>query len=101
MIFLIHYSRSLSQLVSITPFDDSEAERASCAKLDLEISLLDSDGTNEVVLLQASSESDLRRTHGRYFGSIAELRSAEKTTGDNQPKQKVEAKPASSKPAKG
>jgi hypothetical protein len=61
-------------LVSMTCFDDCEREDASQAKLDLEISLLGSNGSSEVVLLEAQNEDHLRTTHRRYFESFESLK---------------------------
>jgi hypothetical protein len=74
MIFLIHYDRSKGMLVSMACFADDDRAGASQAKLDLEISLLGSNGSFEVVLLEASSEDHLRTTHRRYFESIESLK---------------------------
>ena len=84
MIFLIHYSRDRGSLLSLETFDDSEASSATDARLELEIWALSSEEKTEIVLLRAPSEADLRRTHGRYFGSIDEIRAAERTSRDNQ-----------------
>lgn len=74
MIFLIHYDRSKSTLVRMVCFDDTERTVASQAKLELEISLLGSNGSSEVVLLEAPSEDHLRTTHRRYFESFESLK---------------------------
>jgi hypothetical protein len=73
MIYLIHYDRSKGLLVRMVSFPDEEREAASEAKLDLEISLLGSNGATEVVLLEASSEEHLRMTHRRYFETVQGL----------------------------
>jgi len=74
MIFLIHYDRSQGMLVNMTCFVDKDRAAASQAKLDLEISLLGSNGSCEVVLLEAPSEEHLRTTHRRYFETIESLK---------------------------
>lgn len=76
MIFLIHYDRSKSMLVNMIYFADNDRAVASQAKLDLEISLLGSNGSSEVVLLEAPSEEHLRTTHRRYFETIESLRAS-------------------------
>lgn len=76
MIFLIHYSRHQGMLVSMRNFDDDERDQASSAKVDLEISLLEEEESPEIVLLEADSEDALRLTHGRYFRSLAQLKSS-------------------------
>jgi len=74
MIYLIQYDRSIGVLVSIQEFQDKDRSLATNAKLDLEISLLGSPGTHEVVLLEAESEARLRKTHRRYFDSLENMR---------------------------
>lgn len=76
MIFLIHYNRTSGKLVSIQAYDDRDRSVASKAKMDLEISLLGSDGAVEVVLLEAPTEEDLRQTHSRYFKTLEQLKKA-------------------------
>lgn len=78
MIYLIHYDRTASQLVSMRSFDDDSKKEASQAKLDLEISLLGTSSITEVVLLEASSEEHLRKTHRRYFETLKGLRESGK-----------------------
>jgi low affinity Fe/Cu permease len=65
-------------LISIREFQEIDRSLASQAKLDLEISLIGSNGKNEVVLLEADSENHLRKTHARYFETIEQLRNKEK-----------------------
>ncbi len=74
MFFLLHYDRKEGRLVSTRSFLDGEIVAASAAKLDLEISLVGSDGNNEIVLFEAQSEDDLRKTHRRYFSTLEELK---------------------------
>jgi len=74
MIFLIHYDRAKGTLVEMTPFSDDSRIAASQAKLELEISLLGSNGSMEVVLLEAPSEDHLRTTHRRYFETFESLK---------------------------
>lgn len=76
MLFLVEYDRAQGRLVSITRFADSEAASASRARLELELELNRASVDREVVLLEAATESDLRRTHRRYFVGITELTSA-------------------------
>ena len=76
MIFLLEYDRPSGQLISIEPFEDDAADAADDRRLALELSLMDRQLSREVVLLQASSEAQLRRTHRRYFARVEELASA-------------------------
>lgn len=78
MIFLIHYDRAQGVLLSLREFPDCDRVDAATAKLDLEISLLGSGGTNEVVLLEAQSKDDLLKTHGRYFNTLEQLKAADR-----------------------
>jgi hypothetical protein len=71
MIVLIEYDRNAGQLTSITSFSDfAEAEGS---RLSLEIRNLNAGVSTEVVLLEAASEADLRRTHRRYFETLEAL----------------------------
>lgn len=74
MIYLIHYNRKTSDLIAMRQFENSDQETASAAKLELEISLLGSDLDSEVVLLEASTEEHLRKTHRRYFETLNGLK---------------------------
>jgi hypothetical protein len=74
MLFLIEYDRPQGQLVSIEQFTDSQ--EAEGARLDLELKLNRSGIAREVVLLEATTEQALRRTHRRYFENLSELAKA-------------------------
>ena len=74
MIFLVEYDRGASKLVSMEPFDDRDREAASMKKVEREIELLGSEAVVEVILLEASSEDQLRTTHRRYFETLNELK---------------------------
>ena len=67
MVFLIQYARSEGHVVGIREFRDDERLAAEDARLDLEVRLSREGIDHEVVLLDASSEDTLRRTHSRYF----------------------------------
>lgn len=73
MIFLIEYDRSRGQVIMLKMFDDSERQKAEDARLEMELELNRAGTEREVVLLEASSEEALRRTHRRYFEDLAEL----------------------------
>lgn len=73
MIFLIEYDRRAGKLSSIATFSDSLRPEAESSRLALEIRNLNAGVSNEIVLLEAVSESDLRRTHRRYFEAIEDL----------------------------
>lgn len=73
MIFLISYHRERGKLVSIRTFADEDWEVAQNERLRVELSDYHGGLEREVVLLQAGSENQLRRTHRRYFEDLAEL----------------------------
>ena len=73
MIFLIEYDRNRGEIVTFRTFDNSERRSAEDARLELELELNRLGTEREVVLLEASTEKALRRTHRRYFENLAEL----------------------------
>jgi hypothetical protein len=73
MLFLIEYDRSRGRIVTFRAFDDAERERAEDARLEMEIELNHLGIEREVVLMEATTEAALRRTHRRYFEDLAEL----------------------------
>ena len=73
MIFLIEYDRDVGMLFRVDQFVDSFRQEAEDRRLSLEIENLHAGITREVVLLEAATESDLRRTHRRYFERIEDL----------------------------
>jgi hypothetical protein len=73
VIFLIDYERGTGKLVSIRRFDSAGAVEAADARLELELDLNRRGINREVVLLEAASENDVRKTHRRYFESVSEL----------------------------
>lgn len=73
MIFLIEYDRNRGRIVTFTEFKDSEQRKAEELRLQKELELNRLGTEREVVLLQASSEDALRRTHRRYFEDLTEL----------------------------
>jgi hypothetical protein len=73
MIFLIEYNRPEGKIVSLRTFDEADRQRSHDARLEMELDLNRKGVTHEVVLLEATSEEALRKTHGRYFKSITEI----------------------------
>lgn len=73
MVFLIEYDRSEGKIVLLKEYDDRNQSVAEADRLDLELSLQEIGDSHEVVLLQASSQQALRRTHARYFEDIVDL----------------------------
>jgi hypothetical protein len=75
MNFLIHYDRTEGRLVSLTAYEDRK--EASRNKLRIEIEMLSSGLNHEIVVLEATDEVSLRKTHKRYFTSLDDLRSTQ------------------------
>ena len=73
MIFLIEYDRPVGRIVSVKVFEDSERSTAENSRLEIELSLNRGATNHEVILLEASSEEALRRTHRRYFETVADI----------------------------
>ena len=72
MIFLVEYDRPTRRTLLFETFGDSERHRAQERRLEIELDrnlkgfLLQ----REIVLLEAMSETALRRTHQRYFENL-------------------------------
>lgn len=73
MIFLIEYNRKQGQIVTFRVFDKSERRKAEDERLEMELDLHRHGIVHEVVLFEAATEADLRRTHRRYFEDLADL----------------------------
>lgn len=73
MIFLMEYDRQRGRLVTIETFGELDRGKAEDARLRLEVNLLHAGVDHEVVLLEATDQEALQRTHGRYFASLQEL----------------------------
>jgi hypothetical protein len=73
MIVLIEFDRRNGRLASATRFSDDERSKAEQSRLQLEIALKREGTQREVVILEAASEEDMRRTHRRYFEDIPNL----------------------------
>ena len=85
MLFLIEYDRSRGSVVCMSTFEDSERAFAEDTKLGLELARNKDGIQQEVVLLEASSEDALRRTHRRYFENLVELvRSSSSSTSSDK-----------------
>ena len=61
------------KLLPLSLINDSERWKAQDARLELELNLNRLGTKREVVILEAATEEDLRRTHRRYFESLSEL----------------------------
>jgi len=68
MIFLIAYDRRTQTFTRpMESFTDEERVEARRRRFDVQQALPSEQGRYEVVLLEASSEADIRQTHARYF----------------------------------
>jgi hypothetical protein len=70
--FLLVYDRRTGHLRTVRRFAEDQHEAAVDARFTCEEMTRDEPDV-EVVLLSARSERALKRTHGRYFKSLAEL----------------------------
>ena len=73
MIFLIEYDRNRGEIVSIVAFDDADRQKSEDARFEMELKLNRAGIEREVILLEASTEAALRRTHRRYFEDLSQL----------------------------
>ena len=73
MIYLVHYDRSSGTLKAKHTYSDAQRDVAEQARLALEVEKLHAGVASEIVLLEASSELELRKTHSRYFETIEQL----------------------------
>ena len=73
MLFLIEYDRASGTLSQIQSFSNADFTQANSVRLELELARLASGSDREIVILEADSESQLRRTHRRYFESMESL----------------------------
>ncbi len=73
MIYLVQYDRAQAKLVKLQEFSASDKHRAEETRLFVELELLTSKTAHEVVLLEASNEEELRKTHRRYFERLDQL----------------------------
>jgi hypothetical protein len=73
MIFLIHYDRRKGLIKSLKTFRDVERRQAEAARLAIELENDDNGSEWEIVVLEARSEDELRKTHRRYFATASEL----------------------------
>jgi hypothetical protein len=73
MLFLIQYDRKAGRIVTIQRYDDDQRALVNRVRLDLELDLIRQQRRDEVVLLDASSEEAVRKTHRRYFEDLESL----------------------------
>jgi len=75
MIFLIVYDRKKAEIVEFRTYRDFERQLADRDRLEREVADNGSEVQLEIVQLQAANEADLRKTHRRYFETVASLAS--------------------------
>ncbi len=73
MLYLIDYDRKSGILAPLRTFDDLQRDAASKARVELEIDLRRRGLDHEVVILEAESLDDIKKTHRRYFATLDEL----------------------------
>ena len=72
MIFLIEYNRQKELIVKFEKFRNADRTKAENRRFEIELDLNRRKINHEVVLLEAGTESGLKRTHKRYFQSLRE-----------------------------
>lgn len=77
MIFLIEYNRSRGKIATFETFDETDRQKSEDARLEMELKLNRAGIEHEVILLEATTEEALRRTHRRYFEDLAQLATAQ------------------------
>lgn len=70
--FLVVYDRAAGDIIELTEWSDADREMALDSRFELERKYSDRPEI-EVVVLGAQSRTDLERTHGRYFKTVAQL----------------------------
>jgi hypothetical protein len=73
MIYLIQYDRRSGSLVRLDEYPSEQKHQAEEARLRVELDLLGGKVAHEVVLLEATNEDELRKTHRRYFEGLEQL----------------------------
>ncbi len=73
MIFLIQYDRQKGKLNDLRSFEDEQKESAEAIRFRLELDLNRQGADVEVLLLEAASEADVRKTHRRYFEDLNQI----------------------------
>lgn len=73
MLFLIEYDRARGAIVNFVTFTESDRAAAENSRLEMELALNRESIGHEVILLEAASETALRKTHRRYFQNAREI----------------------------
>lgn len=73
-LFLIEFDRTRRRLVrDPETFDESHRDSAFARRSEVQKAALDQGLDRDVVLVEAASLDDLRRTHGSFFATAEEL----------------------------
>lgn len=80
MIYLVEYNRKIGKLLRLEEFLPKDRRQAEEKRLRIELELLRTGLALEVVLLEASSKDELRKTHRRYFERLDQLLTPAQTT---------------------
>ncbi len=80
MIYLVEYNRKIGKLLRLEEFLPTDRRQAEEKRLRIELELLRTGLALEVVLLEASSKDELRKTHRRYFERLDQLLTPAQTT---------------------
>lgn len=67
MIYLIQYNRRTGKPAKVTEYSVERRGEAEKARLEIELGQLNTAVEHEIVLLEAPSQNELRKTHRRYF----------------------------------
>lgn len=73
MLFLIEYDRSEGQIITFKTFLNEKRQMADDEVLEMELRLNKLGVKREVVILEAPTELELRRSHRRYFETLEQL----------------------------
>ena len=76
--FLLVYDQAAGRVMELREFPDAERSQALEARFQIERELSGRDDV-EVIVLGANSREDLEQTHARYFQSIGELATGERS----------------------
>ncbi|MEX2490499.1 MAG: hypothetical protein WD425_01935 [Nitrospirales bacterium] len=69
----MEYDRPKGKIIKITSFSDNDRAKAENERLLIELELHKLHLGREVVLLEATNEDALRRTHRRYFENASQI----------------------------
>ena len=76
MIYLIQYNRQTGMPARVTEYPVERRREAEKARLEIELGQLNAAIEHEIVLLEAPSQNELRKTHRRCFEELKPLHAA-------------------------